>query len=88
MVLNFNTSTSATAVHSVPGAVTVRVYIPGSVTTGFWDDDVKPPGPAQLKVAPAVFEPPDNVTEVLVQLKYSLADAVAVTTEFNSTLSK
>ena len=38
------------------------------MTTGFGELDVNPPGPDQLKVAPAVRDEPFKLTEVVVQV--------------------
>lgn len=40
--------------------VTVRVYMPGTVTSGSSWEDVNPLGPSQANVAPGVFDPPSS----------------------------
>src|SRR5690349_18244471 len=46
----------AELVHPLTGLVTVTVYVPATVTTGFCCVEVNEFGPAQLKVTPAVGE--------------------------------
>ncbi len=46
----------AELVHPFTGLVTVTVYVPATVTTGFCSVEVNELGPVQLKVTPAVGE--------------------------------
>ena len=72
------TLTVAVLVHPVAGLVTVKLYGPIVVTTGFCAAAVKLFGPVQLYVIPEVEEEPERVTEdVPVQESVPLALAQA-----------
>jgi hypothetical protein len=72
------TLTVAVLVHPVAGLVTVKLYGPTVVTTGFCAAAVKLFGPVQLYVTSEVEEEPERVTEdVPVQESVPLALALA-----------
>ena len=58
----------AEAVQPLAGSVTVTVYVPPTLTVGISREEVNPPGPLQLNVAPAVVELAISCTEVIVQV--------------------
>ena len=52
------------------GSVTVNVYNPATVIPeGLAEVELKPPGPDQLYVTPAVVEPPVKLTAEVVHVK-------------------
>ena len=55
------TSAVAVSVQPLLVALTVRVYVPGVLTTGFCWVDVNPAGPVHCQVTLALFAPPVNV---------------------------
>jgi hypothetical protein len=65
LVLLMVTVVVAVLVHPFTGLVTVKLYTPATVTTGFCAVEVKLFGPVQLYVTPGVEEEPESVTGVL-----------------------
>ena len=50
------TTCVAVAVQPFTGSVTVTVYVPTTLVVGVADEDVNPPGPLQLNVAPETVD--------------------------------
>jgi hypothetical protein len=61
--------------------------VPGTVTTGELEEEVKPPGPVQLYETPGVVDEPVNVTLVVVQVNKptTLTDTVGTVTSCDTT---
>ncbi len=53
--------------------VTVTVYVPDTLTAGFWSEDINPPGPVQLNVAGVALVVVFKVIEVATQVSCPLA---------------
>ena len=69
------TSAVSFAVAPLLGSVTVRMYVPATLTVGVNDVDVKPLGPLHNAVAPLVVDDPFNCIDVVVQVKILSAPA-------------
>lgn len=61
------TSAVAIAVHPFAGLETSSVYVPGTITVGSSNVDVKLFGPVQVRITPGVVEPPSSITELILQ---------------------
>jgi hypothetical protein len=64
-------------VHPLFGSVTVTVYVPETPTVLFCVEEVNPPGPLQLYVAPEVEELPFTETVLVIQVKVPVVDELA-----------
>jgi hypothetical protein len=71
------TATAVVDVHPLTGFVTISVYPPGDVTTGFGIVEMNPAGPIHRYVTPGVVEDPVKTTAGCVQVILPLAVAVA-----------